>query len=76
MGLYCPATSTRTCSSGAGITHTSERITALGQALASAQSTYRPALNLVAARREETTRLEQAVVRALDAAELSARAEQ
>ncbi|MEW2399910.1 AAA domain-containing protein [Streptomyces sp. NPDC046862] len=60
----------------AGITHTPERITAVEQALASAQSTYRSALDLVAARREETTLLEQSVVRALDAAELTARAEQ
>ncbi|MGW5214858.1 AAA domain-containing protein [Streptomyces sp. NPDC004051] len=60
----------------AGITHTPERITALEQALASAQSVYRSALDLVAARREETTRLERAVVRALDAAELTAHAEQ
>ncbi|MFI1002674.1 AAA domain-containing protein [Streptomyces galbus] len=60
----------------AGITHTPERITALEQALASAQSAHRSALDLVAARREETTLLERAVVRALDAAELSARAEQ
>ncbi|MFJ7291405.1 AAA domain-containing protein [Streptomyces collinus] len=60
----------------AGIAHTPERITDLEQALASAQSAFRSALDLVAARREETTRLEQAVVRALDAAELSARAEE
>ncbi|WNM30881.1 AAA domain-containing protein [Streptomyces sp. Li-HN-5-11] len=60
----------------AGITHTPERITALEQELASAQSAYRSALDLVAARREETTLLEQAVVRSLDAAELTARAEQ
>ncbi|GHH81679.1 hypothetical protein GCM10017771_04200 [Streptomyces capitiformicae] len=60
----------------AGITHTPEQITALEQALASAQSAYRSALDLVAARREETTLLERAVVRALDAAELTARAEQ
>lgn len=60
----------------AGIPHTPEQITALEQALASAQSAYRTALELVAARREETTRLERAVVRALDAAELSARAAQ
>ncbi|GAA3116999.1 AAA domain-containing protein [Streptomyces echinatus] len=60
----------------AGITHTPERIAALEQALASAQSTYRSALDLVAARREETTLLERAVVRALNAAELTARAEQ
>ncbi len=60
----------------AGITHTPEQITALEEALASAQSAYRSALDLVAARREETTLLERAVVRALDAAELTARAEQ
>lgn len=60
----------------AGITHTPEQIAALQQALASAQSAYRSALDLVAARREEATQLERAVVRALDAAELTARAEQ
>lgn len=60
----------------AGITHTPEQITALEQALASAQSAYRSALDLVAVRREETTLLERAVVRALDAAELTSRAEQ
>ncbi|WP_338058940.1 AAA domain-containing protein, partial [Streptomyces hirsutus] len=59
----------------AGNTHTRERITALEQALAFAQSTYKSALELVTTRREEATRLEQAVVRALDAAELTSRAE-
>ncbi|MFI0777159.1 AAA domain-containing protein [Streptomyces sp. NPDC021212] len=58
----------------AGIIHTPEQITALEQALTTALSARRSALDLVATRREETTRLEQAVVRALDAAELTARA--
>ncbi|MFF6809239.1 AAA domain-containing protein [Streptomyces sp. NPDC012403] len=58
-----------------GIGHTREQITALEQALASARSAHRSALDLVSARHEEVTRLERAVVRALDAAELTAHAE-
>ncbi|MFG2226344.1 AAA domain-containing protein [Streptomyces sp. NPDC048644] len=59
-----------------GIAHTPEQITALEQALASALSAHGSARDLVSTRSEEATRLEQAVVRALDAAELTARAEQ
>ncbi|MFF2538577.1 AAA domain-containing protein [Streptomyces cyaneofuscatus] len=60
----------------AGVAHTPERITALEQAFADALSAHTAAVTLVATRSEEATRLEQAVVRALDAAELTARAEQ
>ncbi|MEV5430233.1 AAA domain-containing protein [Streptomyces sp. NPDC052701] len=59
----------------AGIAHTREQITALEQALASARSAHGSALAAVAARREDVTRLEQAVVRAFEAAELTALAE-
>jgi hypothetical protein len=59
----------------AGVTHTREQITALDQALGSAQSAHRSAHDAVASRRDEVTRLERAVLRALDAAELTALAD-
>ncbi|MEV6315574.1 AAA domain-containing protein [Streptomyces sp. NPDC051776] len=60
----------------ADITHTPEQISGLDQALDSAESALRSAVQLAERRSEEATRLERAVVRALDAAELTARAEQ
>lgn len=58
-----------------GITHTREQITALDETLASARSAHTSALDAVATRRDEVTRLERAVVHALDAAELTALAD-
>ncbi|MFF5841044.1 AAA domain-containing protein [Streptomyces massasporeus] len=59
----------------AGIAHTPQEIDALEQALGSAQTTYKSALDLLTARRQEATRLEQAVHRAQEAAALTALAE-
>ncbi|MGW7082197.1 AAA domain-containing protein [Streptomyces sp. NPDC054871] len=60
----------------AGIALTPQQIKSLEQALNSARSTYESALGLVAARRQEATDLEQAVLRAQEAAALTTRAEQ
>ncbi|MFD9433052.1 AAA domain-containing protein [Streptomyces sp. NPDC060002] len=59
----------------AGIAHTPRQITSLEQALASAQSAYRSALELVANHRKEVTELEQAVARSQEATALTALAE-
>ncbi|MDQ0937270.1 hypothetical protein QFZ49_007245 [Streptomyces turgidiscabies] len=59
----------------AGIAHTPQQINTLEQALALAQSTVKSALELVTARRDKATRLEQAVLRAQEAAALTALAE-
>ncbi|MBW8794218.1 MAG: hypothetical protein JF597_11640 [Streptomyces sp.] len=55
----------------AGITHARKQIAALEGTLASAQSARRSALAALANSRDDVTRLEKAVVRALDAAELT-----
>ncbi|MFE4756568.1 AAA domain-containing protein [Streptomyces mirabilis] len=60
----------------AGIPHTPRQIDALEQAFGSAHATYRSGLDLVTARRQEATRLEQAVLHAGEAAALTALAEQ
>lgn len=60
----------------AGIAHTPQQIDTLAQALTSARSTYQSALNLVTTRRQEAARLEQAVLRAGEAATLTTLAEQ
>ncbi|MFF5856378.1 AAA domain-containing protein [Streptomyces sp. NPDC012751] len=59
----------------AGIAHTQEEIASREQALATARAAGRSAADTVAARREEATELERAVVHALDAAELTALAQ-
>ncbi|WP_431983087.1 AAA domain-containing protein [Streptomyces qinglanensis] len=58
------------------IPHSPEQITRLEQALDSAQSAHKSAVHHFEDLSEEATRLEGAVVRALDAAELTSRAEQ
>ncbi|MGN9816995.1 AAA domain-containing protein [Streptomyces sp. SD11] len=60
----------------ASIAHTPEQINMLEQAVVSTQSSYESVLELVTARRDTATRLEKAVVRAQQAAALTALAEQ
>ncbi|AEY92244.1 hypothetical protein SHJG_6977 [Streptomyces hygroscopicus subsp. jinggangensis 5008] len=59
----------------AGIAHTPEQIASREQALATARAAGRSAADAAAARRDEATELERAVVRALDAAEMTALAQ-
>ncbi|MGA5038933.1 AAA domain-containing protein [Streptomyces capoamus] len=59
----------------AGIPHTREDVASREQELATAQAAGRAAADAVAARRDEATEFERAVVRALDAAELTALAQ-